>query len=129
MDVDLLDKLGDALDDEDEITNDEEEEFKEPAMTLDMVKLISKEGTTFYIDRKIAMVSEYLENVFSNKFFSDSVSNSITFPDIRTPVLSIIVDFIFFKNKYGDHPEIMPKFQITDDLVIETYVACDYLKL
>ena len=108
----------------------EEEEFNEPFPELDMVTLVSSDGRRFHLQRKVAYMSSLLKGVFEpGQNFKESVENEIQFPNIRGEVLDKVVDYLHYSFKYSNNIRNAPKFEVKDDILLETLVAADYLMI
>lgn len=108
----------------------EEEEFNEPMPEIDIVALVSGDGYKFYLQKKVACMSELIKCAFDpNARFKESIKNEFRLPNIRGVVLERIVDYMHYKYMYKDDIKSAPKFNVKDDILIETYVAADYLIL
>ncbi|XP_021737506.1 elongin-C-like isoform X6 [Chenopodium quinoa] len=61
------------------------------------VKLISSEGFEFVIDRKAAMVSQFLRNLLTSPGnFAETENGIVRFPDISTTILEKICQYFYW---------------------------------
>lgn len=106
----------------------EEEDFRDPCPQIDMVTLISNDGCKFHVQRKVAIMSDLLKCVFEpESHFKESVKNEYRFSNIRGAVLERVVDYMHHKYMYKDDISSAPRFDVKDDILLETFVAADYL--
>ncbi|KAK8899217.1 elongin C [Tritrichomonas musculus] len=108
----------------------EEEEFNEPCPTIDLVTLISGDGRRFIIQRQVACLSPLLNSAFKPKAkFIESLSLEYHLPNVRGVVLEKIVDYLHYSFLYKNDISNAPKFDVSDDILLETLVASDYLMI
>merc|ERR1712057_9166 len=102
----------------------DEDEEKPPAV----VKLISKEGHEFIIDREAAMVSGTIKNMLSSPGVFVESSGKIEFPTIRAPILEKVCQYFHYKLKYtnSSQPQV-PEFMIEKEVALELLMAANYL--
>ncbi|XP_021737501.1 elongin-C-like isoform X3 [Chenopodium quinoa] len=66
------------------------------------VKLISSEGFEFVIDRKAAMVSQFLRNLLTSPGnFAETENGIVRFPDISTTILEKICQYFYWSRQYA----------------------------
>lgn len=131
LNKDVLKEVEESSSSSSENTDDnakEEEDFEGPCPQLDMVTLVSNDGFEFHLRRNVACMSELLRCVFEpGKNFKESVRNVYRFANIRGVVLEKVVDYMHYKYMYKDMVSGAPRFDIKDDILLETLVASDYL--
>eukprot|EP00276_Gloeochaete_wittrockiana_P013903 CAMPEP_0184331810 /NCGR_PEP_ID=MMETSP1089-20130417/1096_1 /TAXON_ID=38269 ORGANISM="Gloeochaete wittrockiana, Strain SAG46.84" /NCGR_SAMPLE_ID=MMETSP1089 /ASSEMBLY_ACC=CAM_ASM_000445 /LENGTH=105 /DNA_ID=CAMNT_0026654919 /DNA_START=20 /DNA_END=334 /DNA_ORIENTATION=+ len=95
---------------------------------LDMVKLISADGHTFFVDTKAAMVSGTIKSMLSGPGnFTEQREKEITFREISTPILEKVIQYFYFKQKYMNSTAEAPEFPIDTDIALELLLAANYL--
>ncbi|EPS59254.1 hypothetical protein M569_15556 [Genlisea aurea] len=91
-----------------------------------MVKLISAEGFEFVIDKKAAMVSQTIRNMFTSPGgFSEAEHGEVTFPEISTIILEKICQYFYWSLQYASGRET--EFHIEPELTLELMMAANFL--
>ncbi|KAG5603029.1 hypothetical protein H5410_034399 [Solanum commersonii] len=68
----------------------------------DTVKLISREGFEFIIDKKAAMVSQTIRNMLTSPgSFAETEHGQVTFPEINTTILEKICQYFYWSLQYA----------------------------
>eukprot|EP00899_Mesostigma_viride_P012262 jgi/Mesvir1/21036/Mv08084-RA.1 len=94
------------------------------------VKLISREGFEFVIDRKAAMVSNTIKNMLSSQGnFTETELGEIKFPDISAPILEKVCQYFYYKLRYTNSVlEVdLPEFVIEPHIALELLMAANFL--
>ena len=91
----------------------------------DMVKLVSREGHTFHVERKCAMVSGTIKAMLSGQFVESS--GEITFQELSTPILEKVIQYMYYKVRYTNSDTRMPDFPIEPEHVLELLMAANFL--
>ncbi|XP_021728534.1 elongin-C-like isoform X5 [Chenopodium quinoa] len=90
------------------------------------VKLISSEGFEFVIDRKAAMVSQFLRNLLTSPGnFAETENGIVRFPDISTTILEKICQYFYWSRQYASGKET--EFHIEPELTLDLMMAANYL--
>ena len=89
------------------------------------VKLISAEGHEFYVDRRCAMVSGTIKTMLNGQFAERK--GEIRFPEITTPVLEKLIQYLYFKVMYTNSTKRVPNFEIEPEITLELLLAANYL--
>ncbi|KAH0667176.1 hypothetical protein KY285_028382 [Solanum tuberosum] len=72
----------------------------------DTVKLISREGFEFIIDKKAAMVSQTIRNMLTSPgSFAETEHGQVTFPEINTTILEKICQYFYWSLQYARNIE------------------------
>ncbi|XP_021737507.1 elongin-C-like isoform X7 [Chenopodium quinoa] len=75
------------------------------------VKLISSEGFEFVIDRKAAMVSQFLRNLLTSPGnFAETENGIVRFPDISTTILEKICQYFYWSRQYASCGTIIGRY-------------------
>ncbi|KAH0786466.1 elongin C [Histomonas meleagridis] len=108
----------------------EEEDFNEPLGPQDYIKIISNDGSQFFLEKEIAFQSSILKSLFNDSLkYQESLTNEIRFPQFSGPVVEKLIDYLHFLYLYKDDPEQISKFQVDNSLLLELVVASDYLHI
>ncbi|PCH41925.1 transcriptional elongation regulator [Wolfiporia cocos MD-104 SS10] len=96
----------------------------------DWVKLVSRDGHSYLIPRKVAIGSGTLRNMLSAESnFAEAASNTC-FIDERAIVVEKLCEYLFYKALYESVPqkEPIPDFQerIPPEVALELLMAADY---
>ncbi|KAH9830184.1 BTB/POZ protein [Rhodofomes roseus] len=95
----------------------------------DWVKLISKDGYTFLIRRKVAMNSGTLKNMVSvESNFAEAATNTCTIDD-RGIIVEKLCEYLSYKNLYKDSPpKEIPDFleRLQPEIALDLLMAADY---
>ncbi len=59
--------------------------------------------------------------------YSESLQNTIKFPEISPQVLEKVVQYFYYKMRYTNHPGHLPEFKIEPELALELLMAANYL--
>ncbi|KZT06615.1 POZ domain-containing protein [Laetiporus sulphureus 93-53] len=93
------------------------------------VKLVSNDGYSFLIRKKVAMGSGTLKNMLSEESnFSEAVTNTCAINE-RGVVLEKLCEYLSYKALYENAPQRdIPDFteRITPEIALELLVAADY---
>eukprot|EP00696_Hemimastix_kukwesjijk_P009631 gnl/Hemi2/22150_TR7382_c0_g1_i1.p2 gnl/Hemi2/22150_TR7382_c0_g1~~gnl/Hemi2/22150_TR7382_c0_g1_i1.p2 ORF type:complete len:106 (+),score=36.10 gnl/Hemi2/22150_TR7382_c0_g1_i1:177-494(+) len=96
--------------------------------TPDLVKLISREGHEFFVDRKAALVSGTIKSMLSSAVnFGGEPACEIRFPEINSVVLEKVCQYFHYKVKYSDSPTSPPEFTIEPEIALELLTAANFL--
>mmetsp|Transcript_8201 Transcript_8201/g.23351 ORF Transcript_8201/g.23351 Transcript_8201/m.23351 type:complete len:105 (-) Transcript_8201:87-401(-) len=90
-----------------------------------MVKLVSKEGHEFYVDRKCAMLSGTIRAMLSGQFVESG--GEITFKELSTPILEKVIQYLHYKVRYTNSDTVIPEFKIEPEMVMELLMAANFL--
>merc|ERR1711865_1059939 len=102
----------------------EEEEDQGPAT----VKLVSKEGHEFIIERNAAMVSGTIKNMLSSPGMFVESSGEINFPEINANVLEKVCQYFHYKLQFTNSTQAqIPDFVIEPEIALELLMAANYL--
>ena len=82
--------------------------------TSPFVKLISKEGHEFYVDRKCAMMSGTIKAMLSGGFMESK--GEIRFAEIRGAILERVIQYVYYKVKYTKGNVAPPEFEIEPEV-------------
>ena len=82
--------------------------------TSPFVKLISKEGHEFYVDRKCAMMSGTIKAMLSGGFMESK--GEIRFAEIRGAILERVIQYVYYKVKYTKGNVSPPEFEIEPEV-------------
>eukprot|EP00948_MAST-09A_sp_MAST-9A-sp1_P003473 g3473.t1 len=93
---------------------------------FDAIRIFSKEGHEFVLDRKVAMLSGTIKGMLMNITFQEAKEGKISFPEISTPVLERVIQYLHFKDKYAS-AKIVPDFTLEPDEVLDVLVASNFL--
>ncbi|EKX33873.1 hypothetical protein GUITHDRAFT_81023 [Guillardia theta CCMP2712] len=91
----------------------------------DYVTLISAEGFEFVIERRCALMSGTIKAMLSATFM-ESQENTVTFPEISTPILEKVVEYFYYKVRYAQSSDI-PEFKIEPENALELLMAANFL--
>jgi len=89
------------------------------------VKLVSAEGHEFIIDRKCAMSSGTIKAMLEGSFSENC--GEIKFPEISTPILEKVVQYVYYKMRYTNSHVRVPEFEIEPEIALELLMAANYL--
>mmetsp|Transcript_22082 Transcript_22082/g.72728 ORF Transcript_22082/g.72728 Transcript_22082/m.72728 type:complete len:101 (-) Transcript_22082:41-343(-) len=93
----------------------------------DYVTLISAEGFEFVIERRCALMSGTIKAMLSGPAtFMESQENTVTFPEISTPILEKVVEYFYYKVRYAQSSDI-PEFKIEPENALELLMAANFL--
>mmetsp|Transcript_42577 Transcript_42577/g.99060 ORF Transcript_42577/g.99060 Transcript_42577/m.99060 type:complete len:101 (-) Transcript_42577:108-410(-) len=93
----------------------------------DYVTLISAEGHEFVVERRCALVSGTIKAMLTGPAsYAESKENTVTFPEISTPILDRVVDYFHYKVRYS-HMSEMPEFRIEPEIALELLMAANFL--
>lgn len=110
-----------GLDEEDEVENINEK----------WVKLISKEGHEFMVERACCMASGTIRTMLSGPgIWRENTGNkmpSIQFEAISTTVLEKTIQYFHYKKKYDHTPPPLPHFPIEPKHTVEVLLAAHFL--
>merc|ERR1712185_269421 len=102
----------------------EEDEEKGPAT----VKLKSKEGHEFIIERNAAMGSGTIKNMLSSPGMFVESSGEINSPEISGVVLEKVCQYFHYKLKFTNSTQAqIPEFLIEPEIALELLMAANYL--
>mmetsp|Transcript_16630 Transcript_16630/g.30130 ORF Transcript_16630/g.30130 Transcript_16630/m.30130 type:complete len:114 (-) Transcript_16630:30-371(-) len=93
--------------------------------TSPYVKLISKEGHEFYVDRKCAMISGTIKAMLSGGFMESK--GEIRFAEIRGAILEKVIQYVYYKVRYSKGNVAPPEFEIEPEIALELLMAANYL--
>ena len=119
---------------------------------LDMIKITSKEGHEFFVNRKVATVSGTIKVSQPVDFASPPLSpcritnapvlrqamlsgpfaesrGEIKFPEIEGHVLEKVIQYMYYKVKYTDSFVPIPDFKIEADVALELLMAANFLNV
>lgn len=97
---------------------------------MEPIKLISAEGHEFIVDRKCATISGTIKSMLTGPGnFSESAAGEITFPEISTRILEKVVQYLYYKLRYTNHPSNtpLPQFKIEPEIALELLMAANFL--
>lgn len=90
------------------------------------VKLVSAEGHEIFVLRQICGQSVTMKAMLEGPF-AESQESKISFPDISTPILEKVVQYLHYKARYQNSTQRIPDFVIEPELALELLVASNYL--
>eukprot|EP01104_Vermistella_antarctica_P009626 TRINITY_DN248_c1_g1_i1.p1 TRINITY_DN248_c1_g1~~TRINITY_DN248_c1_g1_i1.p1 ORF type:complete len:103 (+),score=31.67 TRINITY_DN248_c1_g1_i1:155-463(+) len=84
----------------------------------DTVKLISKEGHEFVVDRVAAMASGTIKEMLKTGpgTIAEQRLGEFIFREISTPVLEKVIQYFYYKMKYTNSTRDIVEFPLGDDL-------------
>ncbi|KZT64666.1 POZ domain-containing protein [Daedalea quercina L-15889] len=95
----------------------------------DWVKLISTDGYTFFIRRKVAMNSGTLKNMLNEESnFAEAATNTCMIEE-RGIIVEKLCEYLSYKSLYQDlPPKEIPEFQerVQPEIVLDLLMAADY---
>lgn len=92
----------------------------------EFVTLVSSDGYSFVLQKKIASISSVIKNIFSFEEKTGEIQL-----DIYGDVLECIIEYLHYNYKYSKCEEIesIPEFDVPVHLVLELLVKADFLDL
>jgi elongin-C len=66
---------------------------------LQFVKLVSAEGSEFYIDRRVAMSSSKTIRTMLEGQFREAQDNVIKFPEISNYILERVLQYLYYQSR------------------------------
>merc|ERR1711998_71476 len=93
---------------------------EDEAEPVKMVRLVTKEGDVFVIDRDVAMVSGTIKNMLSAPGMALETSGEMHFPEITSPVMDVICEHFHNKKKHASTGT-------ANELAIESELAVDIM--
>lgn len=97
----------------------------------DYIIIVSNDGDEFYLERRIAFVSEILEGMIRRAPY-DKGYRKIYLENIKGSVLEIVIQYLHYKSRYQltDFERVKPpKFPIEPRLALDVLKASLSLKL
>ncbi|KAJ1642466.1 elongin C [Coemansia erecta] len=105
------------------------------------VKLLSGDGFSFILDKKVAEQSATIRNMLdmtrsvsrgdtqAASMFTEALTNEIKFPEIKGKILEKLCQYLIYKHRYSDEEssERVPEFDFDLEISLELLVAADYL--
>ena len=91
-----------------------------------MIKLISSEGHEFIVEKNVANASATIK-VMLESSFAESKQGEIRFQEISGLILEKVIQYLYFKVRYGNTNEKIPVFDIPPELALELLMASNYL--
>ncbi|CAB4377675.1 POZ domain-containing protein [Rhizophagus irregularis] len=96
--------------------------------STDYVKLISKDGFEFIIERNAALASGTIKNMLSSPGqFMESEQNEVHFRDITAVILEKVCQYLYYKVRYTGSQTEIPQFQIEPNQALELLMTADFL--
>ncbi|KAH9914428.1 POZ domain-containing protein [Fomitopsis serialis] len=99
------------------------------ASDKDWVKLVSTDGYTFLIPRKVAMNSGTLKNMLSEESnFAEAATNTCMIEE-RGIIVEKLCEYLSYKTLYQDSPpKEIPDFQerLQPEIALDLLMAADY---
>ena len=93
----------------------------------EMIKLVSKEGHEFTVEKQAAMVSNTIKSMLTGPgMFTEQESDTITFPEISKEVMEEVIKYFYYKLRYANEP-MPPEFPIEPSMALELLMAANYL--
>jgi len=93
---------------------------------LRTIKLVSREGDLFIIDKKCALVSETIKSMLVGSFI-EGASGEITFREISSPILEKVIQYFYYKVQYTNASKQIPEFVIEPETALELLMAANFL--
>lgn len=91
------------------------------------VTLVSGEGARLKVERRVALVSGMIRTMLSSGGFTEA-SGDITFSDISTATLELVVKYMEYKATYTNSDAPIPEFHVPPESSYELLLAADYLQ-
>merc|ERR1711871_1353408 len=91
-----------------------------------MVRLITKEGDVFLIEKEVAMVSGTIKNMLSAPGMALESSGEMPFPMITSPVMDKICEYFHNKKKHKSTGSA-PEFNVEPEIAVDVMMAANYL--
>eukprot|EP00826_Nyctotherus_ovalis_P052231 TRINITY_DN6598_c0_g2_i1.p1 TRINITY_DN6598_c0_g2~~TRINITY_DN6598_c0_g2_i1.p1 ORF type:complete len:136 (-),score=48.32 TRINITY_DN6598_c0_g2_i1:74-460(-) len=92
------------------------------------LKLKSSDGRVFYVLERVARTSKTIRTMMESKgAMIEQSRNEISFPDIRSDVLEIVVEYFYYK-LLNEGKENREEFKIPAQLGLDVLVASIYLQ-
>ena len=92
-----------------------------------MIKITSKEGHEFFVNRKVATVSGTIKAMLQGPFAESR--GEIKFPEIEGHVLEKVIQYMYYKVKYTDSFVPIPDFKIEPEIALELLMAANFLNV
>ena len=88
------------------------------------VALVSNDEQEFYVDQKVAKLSEVISQKLRSASLEGGAHPRIVFEDIRGSVLEIVLQYLHYKSKHiNTFKQYLPEFYINPDLALEVVRA------
>jgi len=112
----------------DQLTTPSDMEGKDDdaAETSKYIKLVSKDGHEFIVDRKCANSSGTIKAMLEGSF-SETRTGEIKFPEIDTAILEKVIQYFHYKMRYTNSHVRVPEFHIEPEIALELLMAANYL--
>ena len=94
---------------------------------LTFVKLVSAEGSEFYIDRSVACAASKTIRTMLEGGFREATDNVIHFPEISNYILEKVLQYLYYQVKYSNSTGRIPEFPIEPEIALELLIAAKYL--
>ncbi|CDW82758.1 UNKNOWN [Stylonychia lemnae] len=91
-----------------------------------IIKLISNDGHTFYVNKDVIAISKHLNNIV-NSGFREGDSKEISL-DINAEILEICVKYLHYKLIYRKVSFARPPFPIEPKIALDVLKAAIYLQ-
>ncbi|CAB9500684.1 Elongin-C [Seminavis robusta] len=95
--------------------------------TTQFVKLVSAEGSEFYIDRNVAVSASKTLRTMLEGQFREAKDNVIRLPEISNYILERILQYLYYQTKYSNSTGRVPEFPIEPEIALELLIASKYL--
>ena len=95
--------------------------------TKEFVKLISMENHEFILEKRVACHSKTIKTMFDGNF-SEAKKGEARFPEISTPILEKVIQYLHYRDKYTNSIEPIPEFHIEPDIVTDLMIASNFLE-
>ncbi len=97
---------------------------------LNFIRLVSREGHEFLLDKECAKVSKLIKNYLANQMAAlnkkdvifddaDETKIIIRFPFTSAALLEKTVQYFYFKHRYEGDPENRPTFVVAHDMALD----------
>eukprot|EP01027_Heterolobosea_sp_BB2_P007800 GEZU01011581.1.p1 GENE.GEZU01011581.1~~GEZU01011581.1.p1 ORF type:complete len:112 (+),score=20.53 GEZU01011581.1:51-386(+) len=91
-----------------------------------MVKIRTKDGFEFIIDKRCAMISKTIKSSLTGDF-REKKEATIDFSDFDASIMEKVIQYFYYKQRYDHSPEDRPEFEIEPQIALELMMAAHYL--
>ncbi len=91
-----------------------------------MVRLKSKEGEVFEVPWKRACYSTTIANMLEAGS-EEGATLEVDLSQITSVVLAKVIEYFEFKERYSKTTGTIPEFPLTEDIVVDTLMAANFL--
>eukprot|EP01012_Entosiphon_sulcatum_P018641 TRINITY_DN2339_c0_g1_i1.p1 TRINITY_DN2339_c0_g1~~TRINITY_DN2339_c0_g1_i1.p1 ORF type:complete len:115 (+),score=10.02 TRINITY_DN2339_c0_g1_i1:87-431(+) len=107
----------------------QEEAQPKPFDPSSVIRLISRDGCEFIVDRSCALISKTIKAMLTAGNFHEQKEGVIQLPSIDSHLLEKAIQYFYYKHRYDNDPDHRPNFPVPPEIALDLMLVAHYLEM